>query len=166
MTHASGRYSIRRGNSADADVLAAFNAAMALETEERKLDGPTLLRGVQMLLADEQRGAYFVAEECATKRLAGQLLITREWSDWRAGEFWWIQSVYVRPEDRRQGVFRQLMQHVEQAARQDNLCTGLRLYVDGSNQSAKQVYQTLGWCKTHYQVMEIDWSGCSHAIDG
>ncbi|MBA4031757.1 MAG: GNAT family N-acetyltransferase [Planctomyces sp.] len=158
MTEAVSAYSVRRGSFADADTIASFNAAMAMESEGRNLDALRLRKGVQMLLEDKSRGEYWVAEERATGCLAGQLMLTREWSDWRAGDFWWIQSVYVSPKNRGKGVFRQLMEAIRQQARQSEGCVGLRLYVERDNTSAQEVYRKLGLSETGYVVMEDDWS--------
>src|SRR2546423_13135318 len=95
---------IRPANVVDAATIIEFNLALALESENRRLERETVTRGVQRVLAEPQLGSYYIAE--IDGRPAGQLLITTEWSDWRNGLFWWIQSVYVRPEHRRAGVYR------------------------------------------------------------
>jgi ribosomal protein S18 acetylase RimI-like enzyme len=143
---------IRPARLADAPTLAAYNAAMALETEHLTLDPATLSAGVRAALADPNKARYFVAEsDDAT--LAGMLMLTLEWSDWRNGEIWWIQSVYVHPDHRRRGVFRSLYRHVEQLARQQD-AVGLRLYVASHNTAAQRTYATLGMDLSEYLVME------------
>lgn len=148
---------IRRANPTDAEIVARFNAAMAEETEGRPLPLERVLSGVRRALADEAMGAYFIAE--LDGRAVGQMLITREWSDWRDGWFWWIQSVYVAPEARRTGVYRALHEYVEKAARSTPDVCGLRLYVDSENTSAQRVYERLGMTRTDYQLFEVDWGG-------
>jgi GNAT superfamily N-acetyltransferase len=147
----------RAARHADVPVIAEFNAAMALESEGLRLDPATVLRGVGHAVAHPEQGRYFLAEQGG--RVVGQLMITCEWSDWRAGAFWWVQSVYVHPEARGQGVFRRLYQHVESLARQDPGVCGLRLYVHNGNHRAMATYRKLGMSPTDYHVYESDSSG-------
>jgi len=142
---------IRDATPADAPTIAEFNVRMAMETEHLKLDPPTVLAGVRAVLSDPSRGRYFVADINGT--LAGQLLITHEWSDWRNADIWWIESVYVHPDHRRSGVFRTLYDQVRSAAHQAGAC-GLRLYVERENLRAQNTYKSLGMDLTHYLVME------------
>ncbi len=148
---------VRDAGPADAAFIAACNAAMALETESRVLDSRIAMRGVTQGLARPDLCRYFVAE--CDGRLVGQLMITYEWSDWRAGLFWWIQSVYVEKAFRRQGVFRALQEHVSAAARTDAGVCGLRLYVDEHNARAIDTYRNLGFVPSGHLVYEVDWSG-------
>jgi GNAT superfamily N-acetyltransferase len=129
---------IRPAVPADAPTVVEFNRLLALETENKVLDPEVLARGVAAILGDPKRGWYFVADDKG--RLAGQIGVTTEWSDWRNGWFWWIQSVYVRAEDRRRGVFRALFRHVEELARADSTVVGLRLYVERGNHPAQATY--------------------------
>ncbi len=145
---------IRTADTADAPVIARFNRAMALETEARKLNSKRVLKGVTALLADPAKGTYYVAETGG--QIIGQLLITYEWSDWRNGNFWWIQSVFVAPKHRGHGVFKALHAHVETLARSRPDVCGLRLYVDAHNTQAKGVYARLGLQATHYELWETD----------
>jgi ribosomal protein S18 acetylase RimI-like enzyme len=143
---------IRRATSGDAEVVVDFNRRLAEESEGKILDPALLKAGVAQALTDPHKGLYFLAEDGG--RVVGQIMITTEWSDWRNGWFWWIQSVYVRPEARRRGVFRALFEHVSQAARQDSSVIGLRLYVDEDNHSAQETYRRLGMTDTGYFVLE------------
>ncbi len=142
---------VRPATIADVQVIAAYNVAMALETEGLSLDAETVRQGVEAGVRDAAKGQYFVAE--AGGRVAACLLVTREWSDWRNGDLWWIQSVYVHPEHRRGGLFRALYAHVRQAAITAGV-GGLRLYVERENERAQQTYGALGMSLTHYLVME------------
>ena len=145
---------IRKAAPGDAAVVAEFNAHLALETEDITLNQAQLRNGVDQALADQVKGVYWLAE--VNHHVVGQLMITQEWSDWRNGWFWWIQSVYVRKEWRGRGVFQALYQFVEeQVAEQSNVC-GLRLYVDARNAAAKAVYQRLGMEHTNYEMFEVD----------
>jgi len=145
---------IRPARATDAAVIARFNRAMAQETEQRKLSPARVLRGVKALLADPAKGVYFVAESGG--EVIGQLLITYEWSDWRNGNFWWIQSVFVAPEHRGRGVFKALHAHIERLVRIRRDVCGVRLYVDTHNTKAKEVYARLGLKATLYELWETD----------
>ncbi len=149
------RWRVRPASPADEDALVEGNLTMARETEGLALD-PTVLRaGVRAVLSGAQPAAYWVAEADTADPTApaGQLMITREWSDWRNAEVWWIQSVYVWPAARRQGVYRALAGHVEAAARAAG-AQGLRLYVDQRNTAAQAVYRAMGMNGDHYQLFE------------
>jgi len=143
---------IRQAKMVDRDVIAGFNAALALETEDLRLDLAVARRGVEAILRDPARGIYFLAERQGA--VVGQALITYEWSDWRNGNFWWLQSVFVQKEFRAQGVFKALFSRVAaEAAAQKDVC-GLRLYMERENHRAREVYRRLGMKETHYQVFE------------
>lgn len=143
---------IRQAAPADAPLIVEFNRLLAQESEGKALDVAVLTAGVTATFADPHKGPYFLAEENGA--VLGQMQITFEWSDWRNGWFWWIQSVYVRPEARGRGVFRALYEHVVRTARQDPTVIGLRLYVERENHAAQQTYLRLGMEWTSYQVME------------
>jgi len=143
---------IRLAEVKDADVLAKANMAMAWETERKRLDGDTIRQGVRAVFDDAQRGFYVVAMKDG--QFAGSLMVTFEWSDWRAGLIWWIQSVYVQPPFRRHGVFRRLYRFVEARAAQRSDVCGLRLYVEQSNHVARQVYADAGLQETRYRIYE------------
>ena len=145
---------IRDATADDAASIAGFNAAMAMETEQRTLDLGVLQSGVAALLADRSKGRYWVAD--IGGEIAGQIMVTYEWSDWRNGMIWWIQSVFVPERFRRRGVFTALYRHVEQLARQTPECCGMRLYVERQNSRAQRTYEALGMAKPGYDVMEID----------
>ena len=144
--------SIRPPTTQDVETLVTFNQRLAWETEAKLLDPDTLRRGVWAVLADPQRGQYFLAEQAG--QVVGQLLITREWSDWRNGWLWWIQSVYVRAEARQQGVFRALFEWVLQEAQRQGDVVGLRLYVENHNTAALATYYKLGMVDAGYRVLE------------
>ena len=133
---------VRRGEPRDAPVVAEYNRRLALETEDKVLDPAVLARGVARVLGDPTRGLYYVAE--ANGEVVGQAMLTFEWSDWRDGWLWWFQSVYVRADARRHGVFRQLFETVVRAAREAGDVVGLRLYVEKDNLRAQQTYQKMG----------------------
>lgn len=144
-------FSLRAATLADLDALVEFNAAMAWETEHKRLD-PALLRpGVAAVFDDPRRGFYRVAERAGA--VVGGLLVTFEWSDWRCGDWWWIQSVYVRPEARGHGVFGALYRDIAERARAAG-AVGLRLYVERDNQRAQRTYAALGMDETAYRLFE------------
>jgi ribosomal protein S18 acetylase RimI-like enzyme len=143
---------IRPARPDDLDVLVGFARAMAHETEGLALDGATLRAGTAAMLADPAKGRCFVLEVAGT--VVATCMLTVEWSEWRNGFFWWIQSVYVAPEHRGRGHYRRLHAHVRAlAAREPDVC-GLRLYVEEENRRAQAVYRALGMAETRYRVFE------------
>jgi len=148
---------IRAAGEGDVALLAAWARAMALETEHKTLDPGTVARGIAAVLAEPRRGRYLVAERDGVP--AGTLMLTYEWSDWRCGDWWWIQSVYVDPAQRRRGVYAALYAHVraEAAARAD-VC-GLRLYVERDNAAAQRTYEGLGMADAGYRMYEAPTRG-------
>lgn len=145
---------IRKADLKDAEVITRFNQLMAWETEQKELNSEVLTKGVLAVLHDKSRGLYYLVEENGV--VIGQLMITYEWSDWRNGMFWWIQSVYVEKNSRGKGIYRALHQHVLQLAKKEPHVCGLRLYVDHNNIRAKQTYEKLGMQKTVYELYETD----------
>ena len=145
---------IRVASSADAEFLVRGNAEMALETEHCSLDFDRLRDGVHAVFENPARGVYYVAT--VGIRRAGMMMITYEWSDWRNGVFWWIQSVFVEREFRSQGVFKSLYKHVEDLAKTTPGVAGLRLYVENTNNRAQNTYQHVGMKRTAYQMFEHD----------
>ena len=153
---------IRPASMTDAETIRTFNAALARETEARILDSQLLKAGVETLLQDFSKGWYAVAVNCrdtGQATVVGQILITYEWSDWRNGNFWWIQSLYVDPNYRQHGVFRQLFEYVyEQAKANPEKVCGFRLYVERDNEQAHQIYAHMGFQHTAYLMHEIDFT--------
>ena len=146
------RIEIRRAVADDIDRIVEFNLAMARESEDKGLDIETLRAGVAAVLAEPANGFYLMAE--ADGRPAGSLMVTTEWSDWRNGRFWWIQSVFVAPEHRRLGIYSRLHDSVRRAGQADGQCCGLRLYVERNNIGAQATYASLGMAPTHYDLFE------------
>ncbi len=150
--HMPKEINIRLAEARDADVLIQFNRGIARETEGMELPLDRIAPGVKTLLENPDLGFYVVAE--IEGAIAGALMVTFEWSDWRNGLFWWIQSVYVRSEHRKRGIYRSLYQHIKtRAAHEPNVC-GFRLYVEKNNTAAQQTYQALGMSETHYKIFE------------
>ena len=149
---------VRQACLKDMAAIVAFSSAMALETEGRQLDQARLREGTRSLLTAPERGFFLVAERVHTDspHLIGQLMITYEWSDWRNGVFWWVQSVYVDPVWRRHGVYRSLHNHVVAQAKADPEVCGIRLYVEQDNHTAKNVYEHVGLIPSSYEVYETD----------
>lgn len=152
----------RLATRSDIATIAEFQLAMALETEQLALDRETVLAGVRGVFDQPERGHYYVAEETnaaysstrESNAVVASLLITREWSDWRNGEVWWIQSVYVLPTARRRGIYAGLYRYVQSLIADNSAIRGLRLYVDQSNTAAQTVYTQLGMNGEHYRVFE------------
>ena len=147
--------STRIAQHSDISNIAQWNVAMAWETEQKALDPAVLERGVTAVFDEPRRGFYLVAEREGVP--VGCLLVTYEWSDWRAGDFWWIQSVYVVEAARRDGVFRRLYGDVQQRAK-DAGAVGLRLYVETENERAQRTYAGLGMERCHYFMYETEFS--------
>lgn len=152
---------ITSASNGDIEAIVGFQLRMALETEDLILDGVVLNEGVKAVIGDPSKATYYIArisnvpgvgegEEVA----AGMLMITLEWSDWRNGWVWWIQSVYVREEYRKYGVFRSLYGHIKQLVAESQNVKGIRLYVDKRNVRAQKVYESLGMTGEHYSTFE------------
>lgn len=145
---------IRIANENDIDALVEFNQRMAQETEGKDLKAEVLRPGVEGLFRNNQYGFYVIAEDANNKAAAGGLLITYEWSDWRNGLVWWIQSVYVMPDYRRHGIYRRLYDFVKEKAKEEGNVRGFRLYVEKENKIAQQTYSKLGMEESHYLMFE------------
>lgn len=145
---------VRRARPGDAAVIARNNHALARESEGMRLPKAPALRGARQAIADPDKGFYLIAE--VDGRTAGQLFVTREWSDWRCGYYWWIQSLYVVPGLRRRGVFRALLEEARRLAREDGRVRSLRLYVHAGNRRARAAYQASGFAPAPYRILEKD----------
>ena len=145
---------VRPATLTDTEFLVRGNARMALETEGLSLDIERLRAGVRAVFDDPTRGFYLIAE--ASGEPAGQMMITYEWSDWRNGVFWWIQSVYTAPELRGRGIFKALYARVEALAKEKGGVCGLRLYVEAHNGRAQATYLRCGMRETAYRMFETD----------
>lgn len=143
---------IRKAVAADLTDIVNFNQAMAMETEGLQLDTDTLTKGVSTLLENPAKGFYLVAE--IDGEIAGSLMVTFEWSDWRAKDYYWIQSVYIRPEQRRKGIYSRLYQAVKDLATESGGAASFRLYVEQENANAQRTYEALGMEKSYYLMYE------------
>ena len=154
------RFRIRRATSNDAETLARFGERLARESEGKTLDPATIRAGVRSVFERERGAFYLVAEtpddDEEENTPAGTLMVTREWSDWRNGFFWWMQSVYVRPVYRQQGVLRALFEEVRRRASETGDVCGLRLYVERENAAARAAYDALGMAETSYRICETE----------
>lgn len=143
---------IRDACSDDWPTIVEFNCLLAEESEDKTLDRGKIEPGVKAILDDFSKGRYFLA--CSEDKVVGQLMHTREWSDWRNGQIWWLQSVYIEMAFRRQGIFRQLYRHAIQLAKDDPEVVGIRLYVENENTRALETYRSLGMIEAGYHVLE------------
>lgn len=143
---------IRKAYESDLNKIIAFQKAMAKETENLELDLETLTQGVQNLFNDSKKGYYWVAE--INGKIAGSLMTNYEWSDWRNGNVVWIQSVYIKKDFRKQGIFKSMYQHLKTWVEDSDNLMGLRLYVDKTNTNAQKVYEAIGMSAEHYTMYE------------
>ncbi len=151
---------IRQALSQDAGELAEFNINMARETEGIELIPEVITTGVKRLIDSPHLGFYLVVE--LDNGIQASLMITTEWSDWRNGVFWWVQSVYVRPQYRRQGLYRELYARVKELAEQEPSVCGYRLYVERDNVGAQNTYESQGMVETDYKMYEELLSGLEY----
>lgn len=145
------KFEIAQGTAADIETIAAFQVAMAMESEGTVLDKEIVERGVRAVAIDAAKGRYYVAK--AGGKVVGSMMLTMEWSDWNACWYWWIQSVYVVPEYRGQGAFTQMYNALKDEARSNDVAQ-LRLYVDDANEPALRRYQKVGMHQSHYLMYE------------
>ena len=148
-----GQICVRKANRDDLEALVGYQLAMASETEGQALDRGVLRDGIASMLSSQEKGFYMVAE--AHGRVVGGLGVTYEWSDWRNGIFWWIQSVYVDSQWRRKGVYTAMHSRVLEMARSRGDVCGIRLYVERTNHVAKKTYEYLGMAPSHYDMFEV-----------
>ena len=151
--------SIRQATTSDIGFIAQFNQAMALETENKTLPTETIQNGVTRMIQQPAMGFYLVAEiqtDEDTTEVCGCLGITYEWSDWRNGLFWWIQSVFIDQQHRRKGVFGKLYQRVTELAKEQPDACGIRLYVERETTNAQKTYHALGMIETEYNLLEVE----------
>jgi ribosomal protein S18 acetylase RimI-like enzyme len=146
---------IRKAVFQDVALITQFNIAMAMETEQKILNEETVFAGVKGLFDHPEAGYYVVAEMDGL--VVGSLMITTEWSDWRNGIFWWIQSVYIQPEFRRQGIYRSLYTWIKDLSKDHTEVCGFRLYVEKENHTAQKTYLSLGMQPTHYLLFEEEY---------
>ncbi len=144
---------ITRGQIEDIEIIAGFQVDMAMESEGTLLDKETVIKGVASAMNDENKGCYYVAK--VDGKTVGSLMLTREWSDWNNGWYWWIQSVYVTPDYRRQGIYKSMYHTVCEDSKQQNVAQ-VRLYVDKTNIRGQKVYGSLGMQESHYLIYEMN----------
>jgi len=142
---------IRKAIPSDASTIIGFQQKMAWETEQMVLVDEIITKGVETVFKEPSRGQYYVAE--ADGKVIASLLITYEWSDWRNSNVWWVQSVYVLPRFRRQGIFRSMYDFIMKEA-DKHYVAGLRLYVETNNSAAQKTYESLGMKSEHYRMYE------------
>lgn len=144
---------MRRATLGDQNSIVEANRQLAWESEQIRLNPERLTAGVERVLLGVAEAEYWIA--AVDRQVVGQLMLTREWSDWRNGWFYWIQSVYVTAAYRQQGVFRRLLEFVRDDVDRRPDSIGLRLYVEEHNAAAQHTYQRLGFSQTGYRVMEL-----------
>ena len=144
---------VRAATAADVPAIVEYNCRLARETEAKELDPAVVAAGAAAAIADpDRKGPYYLA--CDGDDVVGQMQVTYEWSDWRNGWWWWVQSVYVRADYRCRGVFRTLYEHVRRRAREAGDVIGIRLYVERENRVAQATYRRLGMATIPFEMMQ------------
>jgi len=143
---------VRRALDGDIPSIVRFNLSMALETESLVLEPDIIQKGVETVFRENSHGFYIVCE--VEEQVQACLMITYEWSDWRNGLFWWIQSVYVEKDFRKKGLYKLMYSFIKSLTDKNDGIAGVRLYVDDDNRKAQNVYKKLGMLKTNYQLFE------------
>ena len=154
---------IRFAEIRDVSVITKFNRAMALETEQKELIPEVISKGVNKLLNNPNLGFYVIAER--GNEVIGSLMVTTEWSDWRNGMFWWVQSVYIEPNERRKGIYTELYNFIRESANNNPSICGFRLYVEKENTLAQNAYEALGMMETDYRIYEELKPGTRFCLD-
>jgi Acetyltransferases len=148
---------MRQAVETDIKTIADFQVAMALETENFRLNSDSAFNGVKACIKDLSKGRYYVVEDLSdssNKKIVGCIMVMSEWSDWRCTWVWWLMSLYVLPEYRKQGVFKLMYNRIKEMANADSSVSGIRLYVDKRNERAQKVYSAIGMCGEHYTLFE------------
>lgn len=145
---------VRQATAVDAEVIVKFNQLMAMETENKILADDVISSGVKRLMQRPEYGFYLVAEDVTGKAVVGTCMVTMEWSDWRDGLFWWVQSVFVKSEYRKQGIYTAMYKKIRHLAAQEPDVYGFRLYVEKDNLIAQKTYEKLGMTATDYLLYE------------
>jgi len=145
---------IRRAGLSDLEQLVEFTLSEAKEAEGRGQDKERARLGILAALEDESVAAYWVIETAADE-IVGNISVVKEWSNWSAGYYWWIQSLYIQPEHRGRGLMERLIQTVKESAREGQ-ALGLRLYVHKDNNRAIKAYIRCGFADSDYRIMRID----------
>lgn len=143
---------MRKGNKADAATIASFQVEMAWETEALELDYDTVLKGVNKVLDEPNRGYYWLAE--ADNEVIASLLVLFEWSDWRNGDVLWIHSLFVKPAFRGKKVLKKMYEALKAVVNESEQYKGIRLYVEKTNVKAQKVYDAIGMTREHYDLYE------------
>lgn len=147
----SSRFVARDAVEADIDALVAFTLQEALEAERRQLDEHTVRAGVMAAFGDRPAAHYWMAEDGAGAAV-GAISVVKEWSNFHAAEYWWVQSLFIVPDRRAQGLVELLLDRVTAEAR-DHGAIDLRLYAHETNERARRAYRRCGFETAPYTIM-------------
>ena len=144
---------VREASIDDLNVIVDFIAEEAREAEGRTQDRKTLESGIGEALRDDSIAKYWLLVDGLGVAI-GCASVVKEWSDWNAGYYWWIQSMYIAPDCRGKGYLNALIGSIARAARKEK-CVELRLYVHERNKTAVRAYEKAGLGVSPYLVMTM-----------
>ncbi|EJE4187015.1 TPA: GNAT family N-acetyltransferase [Vibrio parahaemolyticus] len=111
----------------------------------------TLEKGILVALRDPSIATYWVLVD-ENNTPVGSVSAVREWSDWNAGYYLWIQSMFLSKSQRGKGRMSLLLDAVKHEMKvQKGL--ELRLYVHKDNCTAVRAYQNAHFSKSDYEIM-------------
>jgi len=145
---------VRRADLGDLGQLVEFTISEAREAEGVSKEPEKAREGIRAALEDESFALYWVVQS-EDNEILGNVSVIKEWSNWSAGYFWWIQSMFIKPEYRGRGLLEMLIQTVRESARQSNALE-VRLYVHKDNARAIKAYKKTGFVDSDYRIMRMD----------
>lgn len=145
------RYTIRAALPSELAILVDFTIREATETEGNEPDPAAVRRGVAAGLDGSAPVSYWVARSSSGEPV-GSISVVTEWSNFRGGSYWWIQSLFIVPEHRGSGLVELLLDTAADAAREAG-ALDLRLYVLESNHRAIAAYRRIGFETAPYAIM-------------
>jgi len=153
---------VRDATAGDIPVLASFVVEEAREAQNLALDPAAATRSVAAAFDDRTLARYWILDDNGAALAA--IAVTREWSDWNAASYWWIQFVYLVPAARGRGLLARLVDHVSHLAHAAH-APELRLYVHPDNARAIRAYERVGFAPLPYRMMSLRPAPATAAVD-